>query len=67
MTNIHSELQKIIPLISCNVSDKILIVSNQQLFFVLKCLKMHFGYQYALLSCLSGVDFLGKRYRFAIV
>ena len=30
-------------------------------------LKNHIGYQYKLLSCISGVDFLLKKYRFAVV
>jgi NADH dehydrogenase (ubiquinone) Fe-S protein 3 len=33
----------------------------------LYCLKQHIGYQYNLLTCISGVDFLGKEYRFSVV
>ena len=29
--------------------------------------KKHFGYQYQLLTCISGVDFLDKNYRFSVV
>ena len=29
--------------------------------------KTSFGYQYHILSCISGVDFLGKDYRFSVV
>jgi len=38
-----------------------------QLFFSIRCLKYNFNYQYSLLSCISGVDLLGKRYRFSVV
>jgi NADH dehydrogenase (ubiquinone) Fe-S protein 3 len=62
-----NQLKKIIPLISYNLSDNVIIVSNQQLSFSLTCLKLHFGYQYSLLSCISGVDFLSKKYRFGVV
>ncbi|MEY5042651.1 MAG: hypothetical protein RLZZ414_2215 [Bacteroidota bacterium] len=43
-----------------------LIVSHLNLIFVLKFLKDHIGSQYKILSCISGVDFLGKDYRFCI-
>ena len=62
-----NELKNIIPLISHNLNENIVVVSNKQLFFSLNCLKLHFNYQYSLLSSISGVDFLGKNYRFAIV
>ena len=61
------ELKNIIPLISYDVNKNVAVVSNQQLFFSLKCLKLHFNYQYTLLSCISGIDFLGKTYRFGVV
>jgi NADH:ubiquinone oxidoreductase subunit C len=61
------ELKNIIPVISYDINKNIVVVSNRQLFFSLKCLKLHFNYQYVLLSCISGVDFLGKRYRFGVV
>jgi NADH dehydrogenase (ubiquinone) Fe-S protein 3 len=44
-----------------------LIVSNNTLLFVLHFLKWHIGLQYNLLSCISGVDFLTKNYRFSVV
>ena len=61
------ELKNIVPIISYDFNNNIVVVSNQELFFLLKCLKLHFNYQYSLLSCISGVDFLGKTYRFGIV
>jgi NADH/F420H2 dehydrogenase subunit C len=34
---------------------------------LLNFLKKHIGYQFNLLSCISGVDLLGKSYRFCVV
>jgi len=56
-----------IPLISISPVDNILIISNKQIIFSLNCLKYHSNYQFNLLSCISGVDFLGKRYRFGVI
>jgi NADH dehydrogenase (ubiquinone) Fe-S protein 3 len=63
------ELNKILTiLIYQRINDeKIIVVSHQKLNFVLNCLKLHFGYQYHLLTSISGVDFLGKDYRFSVV
>jgi NADH/F420H2 dehydrogenase subunit C len=63
------ELSKIIPVLTYQrMSDEnIIVVSHDKLLFAMKCLKLHFGYQYKLLSCISGVDFLGKDYRFSVV
>jgi len=44
-----------------------LVVSKNTLLFVLNFLKLHIGLQYKLLSCISGVDFLTKNYRFSVV
>lgn len=47
------------------------IIDKKNILFVLNCLKLHIKYQYKILSCISGVDFLGnkisKYYRFSIV
>lgn len=63
------ELKEILPLLSCQrINDEVtLIVSNDKLLFSLNVLKRHIGYNYQLLSCVSGVDFLGKTYRFCVV
>ena len=61
------ELKKIIPLISDDENKNVSIVSNQKWFLSLKCLKLHFTYQYTLLSYISGIDFVGKTYRFVVV
>ena len=44
-----------------------LVVNSNHLVVSLKCLKNHIGYQYKLLTCISGVDFLNKKYRFSVV
>ena len=56
------ELSKIIPVLTYQrMSDEnTIVVSHDKLLFAMKCLKLHFGYQYQLLSCISGVDFLEK-------
>jgi NADH dehydrogenase (ubiquinone) Fe-S protein 3 len=47
------------------------IVHKKNLLFTLSCLKSHIKFQYKILSCISGVDFLettlNKFYRFSIV
>jgi len=43
------------------------VVSPVSLLFTLTLLKKHISYQYKLLSCISGVDLLGKAYRFVVV
>jgi len=63
------ELSKIVPVLTYQrMSDEnTIVVSHDKLPFVMKCLKLHFGYQYQMLTCISGVDFLGKDYRFSVV
>lgn len=47
------------------------IINKKNILFVLNCLKMHIKFQYKILSCISGVDFLGTKintfYRFSVV
>jgi NADH/F420H2 dehydrogenase subunit C len=50
-----------------NKDELSLVVSHQNLISVLKFLKLHINYQYNLLSCVSGVDLLGSKYRFCVV
>jgi NADH/F420H2 dehydrogenase subunit C len=47
--------------------EGVFIVLNKHLLFVLTFLKLHIGFQYTLLSCVSGVDILNSKYRFAVV
>ena len=63
------DLNKIIPILTYQrINDeKSIVVSHKKLLFTLNCLKLHFGYQYSLLSSIAGVDFLGKNYRFSVV
>jgi NADH:ubiquinone oxidoreductase subunit C len=63
------EIKKILPgLAYQRLNDEItIVVSVDKLIFSLNVLKNHIGYQYQLLSCISGVDFLGKDYRFSVV
>lgn len=64
-----SYLKKKIPLLTIQqFNDEItLTLSTKDLIFALQILKKHIGYQYALLSCISGVDLLDKNYRFSVV
>ena len=59
----------VLPLISSIYFKKetTVFLLSKQLLFVLKCLKLHFNYQYSVLSAISGVDFLSSKYRFNIV
>lgn len=47
------------------------VIAKKNLIFFLLCLKMHIKFQYKILSCISGVDFLGNNigviYRFSII
>jgi len=64
-----SNLFSIVPFLSFqkfNDEDTI-IVLNPHLFKTLKVLKSHVGYRYNLLTCISGVDLIGKKYRFSVV
>jgi NADH/F420H2 dehydrogenase subunit C len=66
-------LSSIIPVIFIQNLNKELayIVHKKNLLIVLNCLKLHIKYQYKILSCISGVDFLetsiNNLYRFSIV
>lgn len=44
-----------------------LIITRHALLFSLKFLKNHIAYQFNLLSCISGVDFLSSLYRFGVI
>jgi NADH/F420H2 dehydrogenase subunit C len=63
------QLAKVVPfLVYQEFNNEIsLVVSKNTLLFVLTFLKLHIGLQYKLLSCISGVDFLTKSYRFSVV
>lgn len=63
------KLSPILPIISFqSFSDEnVIVVPLYLLSFSMNLLKNHIGYQYSLLSCISGVDFLNKKYRFSVV
>jgi len=49
-------------------NDEICIVtSNNYLVSVLNFLKLHINLQYKMLTCISGLDFLGLKYRFCVI
>lgn len=48
-------------------NESILVIENKNLIFFLTILKKHIGFQYAILTCISGVDLLTKNYRFCVV
>ena len=48
-------------------SEKTNFMENDMLLVGLNCLKKHTNYQYALLSCVSGLDFLYSKQRFGLV
>lgn len=66
---ILNELNQIIPSIADNFckSEKSIFLVHNQVFFTLSCLKHHLNYQFCILSCISGVDFLYSKYRFSVV
>jgi NADH dehydrogenase (ubiquinone) Fe-S protein 3 len=68
MKNFH-ELRNIVPLLTYQEfkDERILVVSVKNFLVLLNFLKKHIGYQFNLLSCISGVDLLGKSYRFCVV
>ena len=63
------QLIKVVPALSYQRmgNENSIIVSHDKLILALNTLKLHIGYQYNLLTCISGVDFLGKDYRFSVV
>jgi NADH/F420H2 dehydrogenase subunit C len=59
----------IVPIVTFQMfkEEKVLNVKYENLIFSLKILKQHINFRYRLLSCISGVDFINKYYRFGIV
>ena len=63
------QLGKSAPILAFQIykNYEISLISNSKNFFTLvHILKKHVGYQYTLLSCISGVDLLNKNYRFLV-
>jgi NADH dehydrogenase (ubiquinone) Fe-S protein 3 len=67
-TNSIVKFQKLLPFILFQEINKetILVLSKTNFLFVLFLLKNHIYFQYKILSCISGVDLIGKKYRFCI-
>jgi len=61
-------LNQIVPFISYRISNKefILNVLHNHLSYSLNILKLHLNYQFKVLSCISGVDLIGLKYRFCV-
>lgn len=68
-TYISSPLQNVLPTIISveNKKEVVIVVSRSNLFFSLFCLKKHINFQYKILSCISGVDYLTSKYRYSVV
>jgi NADH dehydrogenase (ubiquinone) Fe-S protein 3 len=62
------EFQNLIPLIFLRLFKKelLIVVNPKNIIFSLNILKNHINYKYNLLSCISGIDLLNKKYRFCI-
>lgn len=65
----YKKLQNVVPIISYQVfNDEVsLNVQSKDLLLVLNYLKKHINTQFALLTCVSGVDLLFTTYRFSVV
>ena len=65
--NIIFYLKNLLPiLLSCGYCKQTLVITvkPENLFFVLKFLKLHSNTQYALLTSISGVDYPYRKKRF---
>lgn len=62
------ELLNILPVISFRLIKKeaVIITTIPNLFATLNILKNHVNFRFRLLSCISGVDFFHKKYRFCV-
>lgn len=66
MNNNIKNLLPIYQILFHNKDEMSLVVSNNHLISALKFLKLHINYQYNLLTCISGIDLLGLKYRFCV-
>jgi NADH dehydrogenase (ubiquinone) Fe-S protein 3 len=59
----------IIPTVAIQtINDEVILIAlNFRLLNVLNILKSHISFQYTILSCISGVDFILSKYRFGVV
>lgn len=63
-----SNFQDILPILFYKQVNKeiIFVILAKNLIISLNILKNHLNYQYKMLSCISGVDLLDKKYRFSV-
>jgi NADH:ubiquinone oxidoreductase subunit C len=50
-----------------NSNENVIIVSCKHIISALMFLKLHTNFQYKLLTCISGVDYIGCKYRFGVI
>jgi len=62
-------LTKLIPILTYQqiTGESVLVIYYQYIYFVIKFLKQSIGFQFKMLSYISGVDFFTRFYRFCIV
>jgi NADH dehydrogenase (ubiquinone) Fe-S protein 3 len=62
-------LTRVVPCITYHkIKDEAcMVVTKENLLFTMNVLKKHINFQFTMLSCISGVDFLNKKYRFSVV
>jgi len=62
------QLANYLPIVSTQLlkNEWVITILPEHLLFSMNFIKKHIGLQFSLLSCISGVDFIGKEYRFCI-
>jgi NADH/F420H2 dehydrogenase subunit C len=62
-------ITKVLPILKIQIHQKeiSLVIKNEHLVPVLTFLKNNIKYQFKILTCLSGVDYPSKKYRFKVV
>ncbi len=62
-------ITKVLPILKIQIHQKeiSLVIKNEHLIPVLTFLKNNIRYQFKVLTCLSGIDYPSKKYRFKIV
>jgi len=63
------KIENMLPLIasSSSLNEKCIVVSSNHSETTLYLLKNHIGFQYNVLSCISGVDYMKSTYRFGVI
>ena len=69
MLLIHENIIKILPIVRLDLYNKesSFFVLNNLVNEIITIFKNHFKYQFKILTCISGVDYFEKLYRFQIV